>query len=211
MKIAILEDEEDLLELLEFNLEKEGFDAIGFLTPSNMKKFIVEENPDLLIIDRNLPGKDGLEFAKEIIQEGYNIPIIFLTAKTADDDVIEGFNIGAEDYIKKPFNMKELIARIKVVLKRNKKEFNILSYKNMHLDINNRELIIDKEKINLTNTEFKILKIFFENQNQIISRDILVEELELSNEKSINVLINRIQHKIGNIFKPIRGVGYKLK
>ena len=209
--IAIIEDEEDLLELLEFTLQQNGYDAVGFLNTKKVKEFIIEESPDLLIVDRNLPGVEGVNFIKELKKEGYNLPVIFLTAKTSDDEVIEGFEAGADDYIKKPFNMNELLARIKAVLKRNGMSLDTISYKDYHLNLKNHTLTKNSLEIPLTPSEFKLLKLFFENQKQILSRYEIMQILDLNNEKSVNVAINRLNHKISNIIESVRGVGYKLK
>ena len=208
MLIAIIEDEEDLLELLEFNLQNEGYDVVGFLNTKKIKDFIIEENPDLLIVDRNLPGVEGSKFIKELKNEGYNIPVIFLTAKNSEKEILEGFEAGADDYITKPFSMAELKARIKAVLKRHLKENNLLAYKHYKLDIKNQIFYNNEENVNLTKNETKLLKIFFENPKKIISREEIADILEI-NEKSVNVAVNRLNHKI-NLLKAVRGIGYKL-
>ncbi|WP_456489254.1 response regulator transcription factor [Caminibacter pacificus] len=209
MLIAIIEDEEDLLELLEFNLQKEGYDVVGFLNSKRVKDFIQEENPDLLIVDRNLPFVEGTKFVKNLREEGYDIPVIFLTAKNSDENIIEGFEAGGDDYITKPFNMKELLMRVKAVLKRNHKFENIISYKNMKLNLDTKTLNIEDETIRLTPAEFNLLKLFFENPKRIVPKSEIADVLKIS-EKSVNVAINRLNHKI-NILEAIRGVGYKLK
>jgi len=207
--IGIIEDEEDLLELLEFNLKQEGYDVVGFLNTKRVKNFIIEEMPDLLIVDRNLPKIEGVNFVKEIKNEGFDIPVIFLTAKNSEEDILKGFEAGADDYITKPFSMAELKARVKAVLKRNKKLSNIISYKNFKLDLDNTILRDENKKISLTNNELNLLKIFFENPNRVISRKEIAEILEIS-EKSVNVAVNRLNHKTP-LLEAIRGVGYKLK
>ena len=209
--IGIIEDEEDLLELLEFTLKNKGFDVVGFLNTKNVRKFIQEETPDLLIVDRNLPDVEGSVFVQEIKKEGYNIPIIYLTAKVDDNEVLEGFNRGADDYIRKPFNMNELIARINAVLKRYNLKANIISYKNYHLNLERKSLLYKGNEINLTPSEFKILKFFFENQKRVVSREEIMRAFEINNEKSVNVAINRLNHKINFILENVRGIGYKLK
>ena len=209
MLIGIIEDEEDLLELLEFNLKQEGYDVVGFLNTKRIKDFIIEEMPDLLIVDRNLPKVEGVNFVKELKNEGFDIPIIFLTAKNSEEDILKGFEAGADDYITKPFSMAELKARIKAVLKRNKKLSKIISYKNFKLDLENKTLINENDKINLTNSEFSLIKIFFENPNRIISKEEIADILEIG-EKSVNVAVNRLNHKM-NLLEAVRGVGYKLK
>jgi len=209
--IAIIEDEEDLLELLEFTLQQNGYDAVGFTNTKKVKDFIIEENPDLLIVDRNLPGIEGSVFVKELKKEGYNIPVIFLTAKSDEDDILEGFERGADDYVTKPFNMKELLARIKAVLKRYNISANVISYKDYHLDLNNRTLTHENIDIPLTPAEFRLLELFFKNQKRTLTREEIMQGLDITNEKSVNVAINRLNHKIGGIIESVRGVGYKLK
>ncbi|EDM24438.1 response regulator transcription factor [Caminibacter mediatlanticus TB-2] len=209
MIIAIIEDEEDLLELLEFNLSKEGYDVVGFLNSKKIRDFLKEESPDLLIVDRNLPCIEGTKLIKELREEGYNVPVIFLTAKNSEENILEGFDVGGDDYITKPFSMKELLARIKAVLKRNKGINEVLSYKNAKLNLNTHTLLIDGISIHLTNNEFKLLKIFFENPNTIISKSEIADILEIG-EKSVNVAISRLNNKT-NLLVAIRGVGYKLK
>lgn len=206
--IAIIEDEEDLLELLEFNLQAEGYDVVGFLNTKKVKDFIIEENPDLLIVDRNLPGIEGANFIKKIRKEGYNTPVIFLTAKNSEENILEGFDAGCDDYITKPFSMAELKARIKAVLKRNNKLPDLIAFKEHKLDKKNRLLYYQKEIIELTKNESELLKIFFENPKKTFTREELAEIFEI-NEKSVNVLVNRLNHKIP-LITAIRGVGYKL-
>jgi len=208
MLIAIIEDEEDLLELLEFNLQKEGFEVIGFLNPKKIREFLEEEDPDLLIVDRNLPFLEGSVLVRELREEGYNTPVIFLTAKNSEENVLEGFEAGGDDYITKPFNMKELIARVKAVLKRhNKTDF--INHKNLKLDLNNKKLFYKHKEIQLTPSEFRLLKLFFENPKRTITKDEISTELDIS-EKSVNVAVNRLNHKI-DIIEAIRGIGYRLK
>ena len=120
--IAIIEDEEDLLELLEYNFQKEGFESVGFLSTKNVEKLLKEEDVDLLIVDRNLPGVEGSDFIKEMRKKGFLTPVIFLSAKDAEDDILDGFLKGGDDYVTKPFNMRELILRVKAVIKRTKKK-----------------------------------------------------------------------------------------
>jgi len=209
MLIAIIEDEEDLLELLEFNLQKEGFEVVGFLNSKKVKDFLIEENPDLLIVDRNLPFVEGSEFVKSLRKEGFNIPVIFLTAKNSDENIIEGFEAGGDDYITKPFNMKELIVRVKAILKRNNRYLETLKYKNYKLNLQNKTIFFNNSSIQLTKNEFTLIKLFFENPKRVITRKEISEILEIG-EKSVNVAVNRLNHKL-HLFEAIRGVGYKLK
>ena len=130
--ILIVEDEEDILELLEYTLQKEGYETIGFLTiDNNVRKVLDEEQIDLILMDRNLPGIEGTTFINEIKKQGYSNPVIYVTAKDNDEDIIEGFDSHADDYITKPFNLKELVARVKAVMKRTSKDIEILKIKDI--------------------------------------------------------------------------------
>jgi len=208
--IAIVEDEIDLLELLEFTLTQKGYDVVGFKDTKKIKDFIIEENPHLLIMDRNLPGIEGSEFVKNLREEGYNIPVIFLSAKSGEEDIVEGFEKGGDDYLTKPFSMKELLVRINAILKRNKLSSSLVAYKNYRLDLKNRLIIYEGEEVSLTPSEFKLIKLFFHSPKRTLSREEIMDRLDISNEKSVNVAINRLNHKIP-IIQSVRGVGYKLK
>src|SRR6056300_377478 len=118
IEIVVIEDEEDILELIEYHLSKEGYTVTGFLSTENVEQFLEEENPALIISDRNLPGMEGSEFVAYLRKSGYDIPVIFLTAQDKDTDLEEGFEVGADDYICKPFSPKELSLRVKALLKR---------------------------------------------------------------------------------------------
>jgi len=221
LEIVIIEDEEDILELVEYHLQKAGYETMGFLSTQNVEQFLEEEQPALMIVDRNLPGCEGSEFVAELRKYGYNIPVIFLTAKNQDQDIEEGFERGADDYITKPFKPKELVLRVQALLRRSgvissKK----MRYRDMTLDITNRTLSIEKEFIELTNLEFKLLHIFVKTPNTTLDRDFLRDEVWGDdsmnfNDKTINVTMNRLKKKIDpsatkEYFTPIWGVGYKL-
>ncbi len=180
-----------------------------------------EEKPSLMIVDRNLPGVEGSEFISYLRDIGYDIPVIFLTAKDSDSNLEEGFKRGGDDYMTKPFKPKELILRVNALLKRSGISLNRkIKYRDLILDIKNRELYIDDDSIELTNLEFKLLYIFIKNPNQPLSRDFLRDEVWEDdsinfNEKTINVTINRLKKKIDpngdkEYFAPVWGVGYKL-
>ena len=221
LEIVIIEDEEDILELVEYHLQKAGYSTMGFLSTQNVEQFLEEEQPALMIVDRNLPGCEGSEFVAELRKYGYNIPVIFLTAKNQDQDIEEGFERGADDYITKPFKPKELLLRVQALLRRS----GVISsekmrYRDMTLDITNRTLSIEKEFIELTNLEFKLLHTFVKSPNTTLDRDFLRDEVWGDdsmnfNDKTINVTINRLKKKIDphatkEYFTPIWGVGYKL-
>ncbi len=218
--IIIIEDEEDLLELSEYRLQKEGYEVTGFLSTKNVEAFLLEEDVDLLIVDRNLPGAEGSEFVKELRDSGYQMPVIFVTAKDGDAQIEEGFLRGGDDYLTKPFNMNELVMRIKSMLKRTKvsSEGKII-YRDIRLDLDERQVFVDGDEVSLSKLEFELLHYFIKNKNIVLNRDQLLEEVWMDEEfkqgKTVNVTINRLKKKIDpnrdkNYIQPIRGVGYKL-
>jgi len=173
IEIIVIEDEEDILELIEYYLSKEGYSVTGFLSTQNVERFIEEESPSLMIMDRNLPTMEGSDFVKYIRDLGYDIPVIFLTAKDRDIDLEEGFLKGGDDYMTKPFNPKELMFRVKAILKRSGILSNShkIKYRDMVLDIHNHSLSIDNSMVELTNLEFKLLHTFVKNPRQPLDRE----------------------------------------
>jgi len=218
--IAIIEDEEDLLELLEYNIQKDGFDTVGFLSTKNVERLLQEEDVDLLIVDRNLPGVEGSEFVISLRKKGFQTPVIFLSAKDAEDDILDGFSKGADDYITKPFNMKELMFRLKAVLKRTKGLDNEkIQYRDIIVDIKSRQVTVGIEIIELTKLEFDLLLELMKNKNVVLSRDYLLEHVwhndSSCQDKTVNVAIKRLKDKIDgakdkNYIKSVRGTGYTL-
>lgn len=219
--IVIVEDEEDILELIEYNLAKEGFDTIGFLSTKTVEQVLAEERVDLLIMDRNLPGVEGSEFVEKLRKNGIHIPVIYLSAKNKESDIEEGFLRGGDDYITKPFNTKELILRVKALLKRTKKEHSEskITYRDILLDLASRKVAVDKAHVELTKLEFDLLRTLIENQNIVLNRSYLLEHVwgggEVYQDRTVNVAINRLKEKIDpgktkEYIKTIRGVGYIL-
>ncbi|MFT7005432.1 MAG: two-component system alkaline phosphatase synthesis response regulator PhoP [Sulfurimonas sp.] len=220
-KIVIVEDEEDLLELLEYTLEKEGFEVIGFLNTKTVGQILEEEEIDLLIMDRNLPGVEGSEFVATLREDGILTPVIFLSAKNSESDIEEGFLRGGDDYLTKPFNMKELVLRVKSILKRTTKKYHEgqVSYRDLLLDKSTRELKVSGKNIEITKLEFDLLYEFITNKNSVLDRDYLLENVwgdgEAYQYKTVNVAINRLKEKIDHdktkdYIQTVRGVGYKL-
>jgi len=218
--IVLVEDEEDILELLEYNLQKEGYETLGFTSTKTVAQLLEEENVDLLIMDRNLPGVEGSEFVAEQRKNGVDVPVIFLSAKNEEIDIETGFEAGGDDYITKPFNMKELIFRIKSILKRTQKEtLGRVVYRDIVLDLGSRELTVDTQNIELTKLEFDLLHTMIANQNIVLDRDYLLEHVwggdAIYQDRTVNVAINRLKEKIDpdkskEYIKTVRGVGYTL-
>jgi len=221
IEIVVIEDEEDILELIEYHLAKAGYAVTGFLSTESVERFLEEENPSLMIVDRNLPGTEGSEFVAHLRQCGYDIPVIFLTAKDKESDLESGFEAGGDDYMTKPFNPKELLLRVKALLKRSgalqKQER--LKYKTLTLDVEKKILYVNDKEVGLTNLEFNLLHTFLKHIDKPLTRDFLRDEVwesdgEGVNDNAVNVAINRLKNKIDpenayNYFHPVWGVGYK--
>ena len=219
--IVVVEDEEDLLELIEYKLSKEGFEVIGFLNTKTVTQILEEEEIDLLIMDRNLPGVEGSEFVASLREEGVLTPVIYLSAKNRDSDIEEGFLRGGDDYISKPFNMNELILRVKAVLKRTtKKDPDAkVSHRDLLLDKQTRTLLVDGKAVDVTKLEFDLLYEFIVNKNNVLDRDYLLQNVWNDTQnyqyRTVNVAINRLKEKIDpdktkDYIQTVRGVGYKL-
>jgi len=216
--ILIVEDEEDILELLEYTLQKEGFETIGFLSiDKTLKRVLEEEDISLILMDRNLPGSEGTTFINQIKNEGYNIPVIYVTAKDKDEDIIDGFEAHADDYITKPFKIKELCARVKAVIKRTSKEVDILKIKDITYKAANKKFYIENEELILTHLEHDLFLEFIKNKDILMSREHLLntvwEDSFDKKVKTVNVAIKRLKSKIDpdstkNYIKSVRGEGY---
>jgi len=221
IEIVIIEDEEDILELVEYHLEKEGFTVTGFLTTENVEQFLEEETPALMVVDRNLPGVEGSEFVTYLRKVGYDVLVIFLTAKDKESDLEEGFEAGGDDYLTKPFSPKELTLRVKALLKRSgalQKQARV-KHKQLTIDLTKKDLYLDGKAVSLTNLEFNLLHTFMKHIDKPLTRDFLRDEVwgvegEGVNDNAVNVAINRLKNKIDpnneqNYFHPVWGVGYK--
>lgn len=216
--VLIVEDEEDILELLEYTLSKEGYETIGFLNISEkVTQVLDEEEIDLVIMDRNLPGHEGSVFIDDIQSKGYAQPVIYLTAKDKDEDILEGFERGADDYITKPFNIKELCARVNAVIKRSSNDMEVFKVRDIVYKAGNKKFFIQDNEINLTHLEHDLLLEFVKNRNILLSREHLLEAVWQDSlekkSKTVNVAIKRLKAKIdpeGNkeYIKSIRGEGY---
>ncbi len=221
IEIVIIEDEEDILELIEYHLSKEGYAVTGFLSTQNVEQFLEEERPALMLVDRNLPGVEGSEFVSYLRQIGYDIPVIFLTAKDKESDLEEGFEAGGDDYMTKPFSPKELILRVKALLKRSGalERLQRLKYKELSMDVGQKALLVRGQPVSLTSLEFRLLYTFMKHIDKPLTREFLRDEVwgvegEGVNDNAINVAINRLKHKIDpdneqHYFHPVWGVGYK--
>jgi len=213
----IVEDEEDILDLMEYTLSKEGYDVITCIDTSNVKAMLDEEDISLILMDRNLPGTEGSDFIAKLREEGYNQPVIYVSAKNSSDEILEGFERGADDYITKPFNINELKARVKALIKRTQQEQNIIKYKDIIYNSSNKSFSIENKDIKLTHLEHDLLLEFLKNKNILLSREVLLERVwkdSLNKQlKTVNVAIKRLKETIDpdgskNYIQAVRGEGY---
>lgn len=214
VKILVVDDETDLCEILQFNLESEGYlvDTAGSAEDA-LKKNLNEY--DLILLDIMMGGISGFK-AADIIrkQRMLDVPIIFITAKSSENDMLTGFNIGADDFIQKPFSVKEVIARVKAVLKRGRSGNNeILSYNGLEIDTLKKIVTIDGSVINLTRKEYDILYLLLKRKGSYISRNEILEKVwdddVVVTERNVDVNIARLRKKIGEYGSFIKGkTGY---
>lgn len=224
-KILIIDDELHIVELLKYNLEANGYKVIYELNGKNGFETAVEKRPDLILLDIMLPEMDGFDVCKALKKdkELENIPIIMLTAKSEEFDKILGLEIGAEDYITKPFSVRELLARIKVVLRRNVKEDSskIIKLGNLEIDMDRHEVTKNGKKIDLTLKEFELLKLLVFNKGKVLTRDFLLDKVwgyEYYGEtRTVDVHVRHLRQKIEDddknprYIETVRGIGYKCK
>jgi len=215
--VLVVEDEQDILDLIEYTLKKDGYDVICCLNTSNVEAILDEEDISLILMDRNLPGTEGSVFIQNLRTKGYSNPVIYLSAKDKDEDIVIGFDRGGDDYITKPFNLNILKARVKAVIKRASSDIEILKIRDIVYTASNKKFTIDNQEINLTHLEHNLLLQFMKNRNILLSRDTLLnsvwEEPDDVKPKTVNVAIKRLKEKIDpncvkNYIKSVRSEGY---
>lgn len=219
--ILSIEDNEDLLELETFHLIKEGYKVIGSNSTKGVESILEQENIDLMLVDRTLPQVEGSEFVSYLRDKGVTTPVMFISAKDKDEEIEEGFIRGGDDYLRKPFNMKELLYRVKAILRRtNAIEQERLMARDIVMDFNTRKTYIDNEEVELTKLEFELLSLFIKNENRALKREYLLQNIWHDNEstqtRTVNVTINRLKKKIDphedkEYIVPVRGIGYKFQ
>ena len=220
IKILLAEDEPSLGQIIKESLETRNFEVLLCSNGEEAYKVYKSENPLLLVLDVMMPIKDGFTLAKEIRTENPDIPIIFLTAKSQTEDVVEGFTIGGNDYLKKPFSMEELIVRINALLKRNKKISNTESIPigNFIFNLKNQTLQLNSNIETLTHREAHLLFHLIENKNQVLERSFILKKLwgddDFFNARSMDVFITKLRKKLKDDpaikILNVRGFGYKL-
>lgn len=217
-KILLVEDNETIILGLEYLFKEEKFDLKVATNKKEAISIVEKEDFDLVLLDVMLPDGNGFEIGK-YIKKNFEIPIIFLTAKDEEKDVVYGLELGADDYIIKPFRNRELITRIKNVLKRNQKN-NILKCQNIKIDTELGKVYNENDEIILTKLEYKILANLFINQNKLVTREEILSDIwdiagNFVNDNTLTVYIKRIREKIGDkegkIIQTVRGLGYRVE
>lgn len=221
--IAVIDDEPDIVELLTIHLKKAMFKVKGFSDAESFYSFLEEQIPVLIILDLMLPDADGLEICKYLKKEDKfsSIPIIMLTAKGDETDKILGLEFGADDYVTKPFSPKELVARVKAILRRIQKveESGKLDVGGiLIIDTEKYEVFVEDKRVELTSTEFRILKLLLSKKSKVFSRYDILDHLwgheKIVIDRTIDVHIKHLRDKLGKagqFIKNIRGIGYKLE
>ncbi|WP_298269154.1 response regulator transcription factor [Geobacter sp.] len=221
--ILIIEDERDLAELVAFNLEKEGYQAVTAFDGASGLEAARTRNPDLIILDLMLPGVMGIDVCKMLkkSEKTATIPVIMLTARGEEIDRVVGFEVGADDYVVKPFSARELLLRVKAVLRRSlpdRPEGKILSIGPVTIDTARHQVVVAGEEVILTTTEFKLLLNLAERLGRVQSRDLLLKNVwgynYVGDTRTVDTHVTRLRTKLGpagDLIRTVRGFGYKME
>jgi two-component system phosphate regulon response regulator PhoB len=221
--ILIIDDEKDLLELVRYNLEKDAYDVICASDGQSGFEIAVKHRPDLIVLDLMMPGIDGLEVCRRLRAENRTVhtPLIMLTARATEADRIVGLEMGADDYVTKPFSPRELVARVKAVLRRTAQQHEppeLIKHGSIVIDVNRHEVTSDGQVVNLTATEFRILQYMASRPGRVLSRDEIIDAALNRDtdvfDRTIDVHITAIRRKLGkrgDQIATVRGFGYKFK
>lgn len=222
-RILIVDDEPDILEILRFNLETEGYEVFTAESPVEAQQIVNSKSIDLILLDVMMTPKSGFEWARELKADTTtaNIPIIFCTAKTTENDLLTGFGLGSDDYICKPFRISEVKARVKAVLRRTVQptvaptDSNTIVYEGITMDLDRKECTVDGEEVAFTKLEFEVLALLLASPGQVFSREKILRMAwpgdTIVLDRTVDVNITRIRKKIGRYGKCLRtkfGYGY---
>ncbi|MBR1540611.1 MAG: response regulator transcription factor [Clostridia bacterium] len=214
-KVLIVDDEASIREIIKMNLELAGYDCFEAEDGEKAIKSLEKFEPDIVLLDIMLPKMDGYQVSEEFVKR--DIPIIFLTAKESTVDKVKGLKLGADDYITKPFEAMELLARIEVVLRRRGKENSIFKCKNVEVDFSKREVKLNGEKIELTSQEYNLLEVLIKNKNLALSREMLLEKAwgydYYGDTRTIDIHIQRLRKKLNweDVIVTVFKYGYRLE
>lgn len=214
MKVLLIEDDEIIAKGLKYSFEQNGYDIICKTTKKDASWFLQTDTADFVILDINLPDGNGFELYKENIKD-LNLPTIFLTARDDENDIVKGLELGADDYLTKPFSTKELMARIKKIMFRENKSV-CIEVADIRFNTDKMEVYRGKERLELTSLEIKILHLLFSNLNKVVTRNEIIDKIwewtgNDVNDNTVTVYLKRIREKIkSDIIITIKGVGYRI-
>lgn len=225
-KVLVVDDEKDIIELVSYNLEKEGFRVISATAGEKALELVSSEEPEIIILDLMLPGIDGLDVCRELKRSDQtsSIPIIMLTAKGEESEIVIGLELGADDYITKPFSPRVLVARVKAVLRRmeSKKEeedvIDVIRINQLSVDLVRHQVAYRGKTLTLTSTEFNLLILLAQNRGKVFTRDQILDkawkEESFVVDRTVDVHVRRLRQKLGQasqFIETVRGVGYRFK
>jgi phosphate regulon transcriptional regulator PhoB len=222
-KILVVDDEKDIVELVQYNLKKEGYGVISACDGERALDLVKKELPDLIVLDLMLPGMDGLEVCRTLKNDSRtsDIPVIMLTAKGEEADIVVGLELGADDYITKPFSVRQLLARVKTVLRRTSSAIqkkDLIKINDLVIDSTKYEVALEGKLFDLTSTEFKLLKCLAENPGRVFTRDQLLNRVwgdeAFIVDRTVDVHIRRLRKKLGrasDLIVTVRSIGYKFR
>jgi phosphate regulon transcriptional regulator PhoB len=222
-QIYIVEDEKDIVDLLQYNLEKEGYRVLSSLDGSEAIKRIPEKTPDLILLDLMLPGTDGLTVCRTLKNDPKtaHIPVVMLTAKGEESDKVVGLELGADDYITKPFSVKEVMARVKAVLRRFEKAGEgspVQKFRDLTLDRARHQVTLKGKAVELTAKEFEMLDYFLTHPGRVLTRDVLLNNVwgydYFGTTRTVDVHVRRLREKLGpyaDFLQTVKGYGYQFQ
>lgn len=218
MKILLVEDNDGIIMGLQYLLEQEGYICQAARRRREAERMLQRELPDLMLLDIGLPDGDGYQLCQSIRQQ-YDFPIIFLTAREEEEDVVHAFDLGADDYIIKPFRNRELLSRIKNALRRGSQEREVLQCGQIELDVEGGKVRVAGEEVALTKLEYKILSSMMSYPGKLFTRDEILSDVwdfsgNFVNDNTLSVTMKRLREKLGDtegrIIKTVRGMGYRI-
>ncbi len=219
--LLVIDDEKDLVELVRYNFQREGYDVVAAADGHSGLEIALTQRPDVILLDVMMPTMDGLEVCRRLRAEvrTQHVPIIMLTARAAETDRIVGLELGADDYVTKPFSPRELVARVRAVLRRNNRQQSgkVIRHGKLEVDVDRHEVTFDSRRIELTATEFRIVQFLAGRPGRVVSRDDIIDG-GLSRDaaifdRTIDVHITSIRRKLGSggaMIETVRGFGYRL-
>jgi two-component system, OmpR family, alkaline phosphatase synthesis response regulator PhoP len=223
-KILVVEDEADILELIRYNFEREGYVIVTAANGEDALRLVPAEKPDLVLLDLMLPGVDGLDVCRELKREPETakIPIIMVTAKGEESDVVAGLELGADDYVAKPFSMKILIARVRMVLRRRHQREpdnrSVLQIHELVINPDYHEVRVQGKPVDLTSTEFSLLHVLARRPGRVLTRDQIIDAVKGEDyavtDRAVDVQIVGLRKKLGpcsDCIQTVRGVGYRCR